>query len=148
MEPQRQTSKLIRYVLLAVVIGLLVYNWYNRQKPIVREGLLEYRMITGNRDGQLQVILLETADRYFILDSVFRELLSPEGEELVTRPDQLHLLEYYDGVEYRAGFSEGSGVVKTAYRTTREVFNQLGFGKTIKYQVDRKVSDGLQQLVE
>jgi hypothetical protein len=148
METARQGSKLIRYAVLAVVIGLLVYNWYDRQKPLIREGVLEYRLITGTKDGQLQVILLETADRYFILDSTFRETLSPEGEELVTRPDQLHLLEYFDGIEYRAGFSEGSGLVKATYRTTREVFNGLVFGRTIKYQVDRKVPDGLQQLVD
>jgi len=148
METPRQGSKLIRFAVLAIVIGLLVYNWYDRQKPLIREGMLEYRIITGTKDGQLQVILLETADRYFILDSTFRETLSPEGEELVTRPDQLHLLEYFDGIEYRAGFSEGSGLVKATYRTTREVFNGLAFGRTIKYQVDRKVSDGLQQLVD
>ncbi|MFO7615917.1 MAG: hypothetical protein R6V75_01555 [Bacteroidales bacterium] len=148
MEAPRQGNKLIRYAVLAVVIGLLVYNWYDRQKPLVREGVLEYRMITGAKDGQTQVILLETADRYFILDSAFREILLPEGEELVTRSDQLHLLEFYDGIEYRAGFSEGSGTVKAAYRATREVFNLLGFGETVKYEVDRKVPDGLKQLVD
>lgn len=105
-------------------------------------------MVTGFKDGQFHVILLETADRYVILDSAYREILTTEDGELVSRPKQIRLLEDYQNIEYRVGFNEESTGLKPGYRATRELFNQLKFMQPMKYEVNKKQRDslvGLQQ---
>lgn len=139
----RTTNPYIRYGLLVVVLGLFLWNYFQEKKPLIHTGVLEYRMVTGTRDGNFQVILLETADRYVILDSAYREVLVSEDGELVSRPKQLRLLETYQNIEYRIGVNEEALGAKPGYRVTRELFNELRFGAPIKYEVNKKQRDSL-----
>lgn len=147
-EKLRTTNPLLRYGLLVMVVGLLIWNYIQGRRPDIKTGILEYRMVTGFKDGQFHVILLETADRYVILDSAYREILTTEDGELVSRPKQIRLLEDYQNIEYRVGFNEESTGLKPGYRATRELFNQLKFMQPMKYEVNKKQRDslvGLQQ---
>jgi hypothetical protein len=139
----RKTNPVIRYGLWIFIIGFFIWNYMQGQKPHIETGTLEYRMVAGTRDGHFQVILLETADRYVILDSAFREALVAEDGELISRPKQLKLLEKYQNIEYRIGTSEESRGFKPGYRVTRELFNQFKFGVPIKYEVNKKQHDTL-----
>lgn len=146
-EPIKKTNPWLRYGILVLVLALFLWNYIDQQKPLVKSGILEYRMVTGTRDSITQVILLETADRYTILDSSFREIITSEDGELVSRPKQLRLLETYSDIEYRAGFSEEGGSLKPSYRLSREMFNQLKFGIPTEYEVNRKTRETLISLV-
>jgi hypothetical protein len=143
----RKTNPYIRYGLLVVIVAIFLWNYYQGRKPLLQTGILEYRMVAGNRDGQFQVIMLETADRYVILDSAFRQVLVTEDGELISRPKQLKLLESYGNIEYRVCFDEQSTGLQPGYRTSRELFNSLTFGKPVKYEVNRKVRDSVMAIV-
>ncbi len=147
METPKKPNPLVRYALVIAVLGIFLWTYFQEKKPRIETGTLEYRMVSGLRQGSFQVILLETPDRYFILDSTYRETLNPTEEELVSRPKQLKLMETYQNIEYRIGFSEESTMTKPAYRVTRELFNSVSFGQPIKYEVNRKQKDGLLKLV-
>jgi hypothetical protein len=147
-EQTRKPNPYLRWGLLIIVLGLFLWNYFQEQKPLLQTGILEYRMVAGTRDGALQVILLETADRYVILDSTYRDVLVAEDGELVSRPKQLQLLEKYQNIEYRVGFSEESSGMKPAYRVTRELFNQFRFGQPVKYEVNKKQRDSLLGIME
>lgn len=142
-EAIKKTNPYIRYGLLIIVLGLFIWNYLQEQKPMVKAGTLEYRLVGGTREGNFQVILIETADRYVILDSLYREVLVEEDGELISRPKQLRLLEKYQNIEYRAGFSEDSGKMKPTYRVTRELFNSFKFGNPVKYEINKKQRDQL-----
>lgn len=142
-EEIRKTNPFLRYGLLIFVLGLFLWNYLQEKKPLIQTGKLEYRMVAGTRDGNFQVILLETADRYVILDSAYREVLVEEDGELVSRPKQLRLLEKYQNIEYRVGFNEESSGLKPGYRVTRELFNSFKFGEPVKYEVNKKQRDSL-----
>jgi hypothetical protein len=139
----RTVNPILRYGILAVVLVLFVYNYVQTKKPLVQTGNLEYRMVTGTKDGHFQVILLETADRYVILDSTYRDELVTEDGELLSRPKQLRLLEKYQNIEYRVGFNEESSGRKPGYRVTRELFNEFTFSGPMKYEVNKKQHDSL-----
>lgn len=139
----RKTNPYVRYGILVLVLGVFLWNYFQGQKPVIQTGKLEYRMVTGTKEGHFQVILLETTDRYVILDSAYREVLVSEDGELVSRPKQLRLLEKYQNIEYRVGFNEESSGLKPAYRVTRELFNELKFGEPMKYEVNKKQRDSL-----
>jgi hypothetical protein len=142
-EEIRRTNPYIRYGMLIIVFGFFLWNYFESKKPLIQTGSLEYRMVGGTKDGHFQVILLENADRYVILDSAFRETLVAEDGELISRPKQLQLLTKYENIEYRAGFNEGSTGNKPAYRVTRELFNGFKFGAPLKYEVSKKQHDSL-----
>jgi len=143
-----KTNPFVRYGFLVIILGFFLWNYFQGQKPLIQSGKLEYRMVTGIKDGHFQVILLETTDRYVILDSAYREILVSEDGELVSRPKQLRLLEKYQNIEYRVGFSEESSGLKPGYRVTRELFNELKFGEPMKYEVNKKQRDSLVGLVK
>lgn len=147
-EEIRKTNPFMRYGLLIFVLGLFIWNYFQNQKPMIETGRLEYRMVAGTRDGNFQVILLETADRYIILDSAYREVLVSEDGELISRTKQLRLLEKYQNIEYRVGFNEESSALKPGYRVTRELFNDLKFGQPVKYEVNKKQHDSLTGLMK
>ena len=144
----RKTNPYVRYGILVIVLGLFLWNYLQIQKPLIQTGKLEYRMVTGTKEGHFQVILLETSDRYVILDSAYREVLVSEDGELVSRAKQLRLLEKYQNIEYRIGFNEESTGLKPGYRVTRELFNELKFGEVMKYEVNKKQRDSLVGLVK
>jgi len=148
MEPNRKPNPIVRYALIIAVLGIFLYTYLQERKPRVETGTLEYRMVTGLKQGIFQVILIETSDRYFILDSTFRETLTPSEGELITRPKQLKLMESYQNLEYRIGFKEESSQTSPAYRVTRELFNSVNFGDPIRYEVNKKQKDALIQLAK
>lgn len=138
----------LRYSLLVFVLAFFIWNYFQGQKPLIKTGTLEYRMVTGTKDGHFQVILLETSDRFVILDSAYRDILISEDGELVSRPKQLRLLEKYQNIEYRVGFNEQSSGLKPGYRITRELFNELKFGEPMKYEVNKKQRDSLVEIIK
>ena len=140
----RITNPFLRYgTILVVVIGVFAWTYFQEKKQTKHSGTIEYRMVTGQKNGQFQVILLETADRYVILDSTFREALVTEDGELISRPKQLLLLEKYQNIDYRVGFNEEPSGLKTCYRVTRELFNSLRFGTKMPFEVNKKQPDTL-----
>jgi len=142
-DPIRKTNPIVRYGVFAIVLGVFAWNYFQSQKPLIHTGTLEYRMVTGTKEGHFQVILLETSDRFVILDSTFKNTLIEEDGELLSRPKQLRLLEKYQDIEYRVGFNEEQSGMKPGYRVTRELFNAFAFGQPMKYEVNKKKKDSL-----
>jgi len=142
-EEIRKQNPYFRYGLLIIVLGTFLWSYLQNQKPAIQTGTLEYRMVAGTKDGHFQIILLETSDRYVILDSAYREVLVSEDGELISRPKQLKLLEKYQNIEYRVGFNEESSGLKPGYRVTRELFNGFKFGELMKYEVNKKQRDSM-----
>ncbi|MDD4646030.1 MAG: hypothetical protein PHY99_08585 [Bacteroidales bacterium] len=140
-EPVKRTNPAVRYGILIVVIGVFLWSYIQEKKPQVKTGEMEYRMVTGTKAGNFQVILIETSDRYVILDADYREILVAEDGELISRAKQLRLLEQYKDIEYRVGANEKTPGLKPGYRVTREIFNQLRFGEPVKYEVSKKQPD-------
>jgi hypothetical protein len=141
--PIKSSNSILRYGIIIVVLGIFLWSYLQDRKPLVKNGNLEYRMVAGSKDGHFQVILLETADRYVVLDSAYREVLVSEDGELVSRPKQIRLLEKYQNIEYRVGFDEEFLGLKPGYRVTREIFNELRFGEPMKYEVNKKQPDSI-----
>jgi hypothetical protein len=144
--PARKTNKAMRYAILVAALIFLAWTFFQERKPLIKEGQLEYRMLAGSVSGQFRVIMLETPDRYIILDSAFRQVLKPAEAEMITRPIQLQLLEKYNDLEYRAGFSEPSWGLKPTYRVTRETFNAVSFARINQYKVNKKQRDQIVML--
>jgi len=147
MVAQRTSNKSTRIFIWILALAFLAWTFYQNRKPHTEAGRLEYRMVTGEKDGSFQVIMLETADRFTVLDSLYRDIFTDNGEEVVTRPEQLQLLEHYKNIQYRAGVNVTEKNRKVMYRTSRELFNQLKFNEPLQVEVNRKVTDSLNRII-
>lgn len=136
-------NKGIRYLIMVVALGFLAWSLYQEKKPEEIIATMEYRMVTGQRDGHFQIIMMETADRFFVLDSVFRETFEGNDAEIVSRQEFVRLLGNYKDVQFRAGFSAEPEYHIKQLRTSREHFNQLSFESRVSALVSRKVPDSL-----
>jgi hypothetical protein len=144
METPRKQNPLVRYAVLIAVIAIFAWSYL---QPRIETGNLEYRMVTGYRNGTLQLIMMEVSDSYIIPDTTYRKDFDGSQEELVSRPLQLKMMENFENIEYRVGFSVGSkNLTKPSYRVTREIFNAVKFDKSQKYEIDKKLKDVIVRL--
>ncbi|MCD6346029.1 MAG: hypothetical protein J7L96_01280, partial [Bacteroidales bacterium] len=95
MATQRRQSAPTRILMLIVAVVIIGWTFWQDRKSNTQLGELEYKMVTGVKNGSFQVIMLETADRFFVLDSTFRSIFDNNDAEEVSRPEQLQLLSAY-----------------------------------------------------
>jgi len=143
MKPASPQNKALRFIILIIAVLFVIWSVYQEKKPQKTAGELEFRLITGIQNGTFQIIMLETADRFFVLDSAFKQSFDNNDAEIVSRPEQLQLLSSYQDLQYRAGFTLGEDNLKKELRLSREIFNQLPFNKTISLEIHSKIQDSL-----
>jgi len=149
METPRKQSPLVRVAILAAVLAVFAWSYFQEKKPKIETGNLEYRMVTGYKNGTLQLIMMEVEESYIIPDTAYRKDFDGSKEELVSRPLQLKMMETFENIEYRVGFNEETGAkAKPSYRVTREMFNAVKFGKLQKYEINKKQKDAIVRLVD
>lgn len=142
MSDPKQSNKTIRSFILVIGIVLIAWSLYQEKKPQKVSANLEFRMVTGEQNGNFQVIMMETNDRFFVLDSAFRETFEMNDAEVITRPEQVKLMAQYKELQYRAGLSIDSQTKKQV-RVSRDMFNQLSFGQSFMAEISKKVPDSL-----
>ena len=135
-----------RIFLLIFAVGIVIWSVYQERKPADHQASLEFRMITGYENGVFQLIMVETPDRIFVLDSTFRDQFQNNTAETVTGPEQLALMEKYDQLQFRAGYHILGSDQKKEVRMTRELFNALRFEAPQEILIAPKVKDSLIQI--
>lgn len=143
MNQAKQSNKSIRYFILIFGVGIILWSLYQERKPQKTTASLEYRMVTGLKNGNFQVIMMETTDRFYVLDSAFRETFETNDAEIVDRPEQMKLMSQYDQVQFRAGLSLTNTAQKKQVRLNRELFNRLLFDTPFEAEISKKVPDSL-----
>ena len=143
MSLTRQSNKSVRMLIMIIALIIIAWSVYQEKKPVKSAANLEFRMVTGQKDGNFQVIMFETPDRYFVLDSAFRQTFEQNDAEIVSRQEQVKLLSAYQDLQYRAGLSIGKKNTKAQVRMSRDLFNALRFSTQFSAKIDSKVQDSL-----
>jgi len=143
MSLRRQSNKTLRILTLVVVTVIILWSVYQEKKPKESVAELEFRMVTGEQDGNFQVIMFETSDRFFVLDSAFRQVFEVNDAEVVSRPEHVQLLAKYSNLQYRAGLSIGEDQLKKEVRLSRELFNLIHFNQTYSAETHSQIRDSL-----
>lgn len=143
MRDTKQSNKTIRIFILVFGVGLILWSLYQERKPQKELCSLEYRMVTGLKDGNFQVILMETADRFFVLDSAFRETFEVNDAEIISRQEQVKLMAAYQDLQFRASLANDQSGLTRQVRLTREEFNRLSFSQLFEAEISKQVPDSL-----
>jgi len=143
MSLTRQSNKTFRILTLVVVTVIIIWSVYQEKKPEKSVAELEFRMVTGELNDNFQVIMFETSDRFFVLDSAFRQVFELNDAEVVSRQENVKLLAKYSNLQYRAGLSIGEDQLKKEVRLSRELFNLVHFNQTYSAETHSQVTDSL-----
>ena len=142
---QRKSGRFFALVLAAIIVGWTIYQEY---KPHHEIGKLEYRMVTGDLNNSFEVIMLETSKQYTVLDTEVKDIFENNDAEIISRPEQLRLLQKYKNIQYRVNINQHVKGENAQFRLSREKFNQIKFESEIKFEIDRKVKDSIISIVE
>ncbi|MBT3242286.1 MAG: hypothetical protein HN352_03985 [Bacteroidetes bacterium] len=146
MAAKSKQNTSIRFIILTLAVIFVIWSVYQERIAKTQLGVVEFKMVTGEKNGSFQVIMLETSDRFFVLDSAFRKTFETNDAEVVSRPEQLQLLSAYSDLQYRVGFHQIANGQRTQFRINRDHFNLLEFNKEIEFTIHRKITDSLNQL--
>ena len=83
-----------------------------------------------------------------MIDSDFKDVFMYNDAEVVSRPEQLNLLQTYKDLQYRVSMHTYPRDEKAEFRLSRDNFNRMRFKTNIKFEIDRKVRDSITTLVE
>ena len=137
-----------RFIIILLVGALVAWSIYQELRADLEVGQLEYRMVTGNLDNSFEVIMLETEKQYTIIDSDFKEIFENNDAEVISRKEQISLLQKYNYLQYRVNIHLHVKNEKAQYRVNRETFNQMKFKSNIKFEIDRKVKDSIKAIID
>ena len=143
-----QQNRPLRYLVLIIAAGILIWSFYQELRPHNEVGQMEYRMVTGVKDNALEIIMVETEKQFTVIDSDFKEIFEYNDAEVVSRPEQLNLLQTYKDLQYRVSMHQYPRNEKAEFRLSRDNFNKMRFNTNIKYEIDRKVRDSITSIVE
>lgn len=144
IKSQRNTG---RYFILLLAAGVVIWSVYQEFKPHQEVGQMEYRLLTGINDNTFEVIMLETSKQFTVFDTSLKEIFEYNDAEVISRPEQLQLLQTYNDLQYRVSLHNIVSEEKAEYRLSRENFNNLRFNSNIRFEIDRKVKDSITSIV-
>ena len=145
LSKQRGSGRVFALALAAIIIGWTIYQEYKSHQEV---GQIEYRIVSGYLNNSFEVIMLETAKQYTVIDTEFKDIFQNNDAEIITRPEQLKLLQKYKEVQYRVNINQHVKGENAQYRLSREKFNQIKFNTDIKFELDRKVKDSIISIIE
>lgn len=148
MSLTRQSNKSVRILILIVGAVIVIWSVYQDKRPVKEAAEMEFRMVSGEKNGKFQVIMFETSDRFFVLDSTFRQTFEQNDAEVVSRPEHIKLLASYKNLQYRAGLSVGKEHLKKEVRLSRELFNVIRFNSLFSSEIHPKIQDSLLSISE
>ena len=137
-----------RLFVLALLLVSVTSPGYATQKKDVQAGRIQYKMVTGLENGLFQVILLNTRDK---LSSIHKYCeLDGAGQSVnLEVDDRLHqrIARGFSDVEYRICIRLSAPEETILYRVSREDFNQLQCGETVRYQFDSSLPDVIEKVL-
>jgi hypothetical protein len=146
--PVSSQRRSLRYLVLIIAAVIVAYSVYNESRGQVEVGKMEYKLVCGTLEESFKVIMLETEPQFMVHDSDFTSFFEPNDAEVVSRAEQLKMLQKYDKLEYRVNICLCAKDEQAQYRLSRELFNQIIFETNIKFKTDRKVRDSIITIIE
>jgi len=128
-------------VLVAVLSLGLVSSACDRVEII--NGVVDHRLISGTRSETFMGILMSYVDDdgtvvNIVKDAALQHCIPADSEVVVAKEMETQLLMSYTEVFYQVSVRE-SPQHTVGYRTTREIFNRMRLGSTVRFEA-REVS--------
>jgi len=131
-------------VLVAVSIGAATY--YYVFSPVIAEGVVDHKGVTGEKDGTTYSILLNTPEGIIVEDEDYAQFFSKKDTNaFINKTLEDEMKTEYSEINYLVSIRVTSGDPinnleeneTLAYFVSREDFNALKMGDKVRYEVER-----------
>ena len=151
----KRLLSIVAVLLVAVVIGAATY--YYVFSPVVVEGIVDHKGVTGVKDGTLYTILLNADWGIRVEDEDYEKFFSDEDRNaFIDKSLEDTMKTEYSEINYLVSIrvssedpvnnlEEGETL---AYFVSRDDFNMLRIGDEVKYEVERFQTATIKRLLE
>jgi len=141
---KRSLFSVVAVFLVAVGIAVAGYYWFFT--PVIVEGVVDHKAVTGTKDTTIYSVLLNTDSGIVIKDKDYEGWFSDEEmNAFVNNSLEDEMRAEYSEIYYLVSMrvtsedpinnlEEGETL---AYFVSRDAFNKLGIGDNVRFEVDR-----------
>jgi len=140
----RRSFIIVVVVLVAVSIGAATY--YYVFSPVIAEGVVDHKAVTGEKDGTSYSILLNTPEGIIIKDENYEQFFSEKDRNaIINKTLEDKMKTEYSEINYLVSIRVTSKDPinnleeneTLAYFVSRDDFNALKAGDKVTYEVER-----------
>lgn len=140
----RRSFIIVVVVLVAVSIGAATY--YYVSSPVIAEGVVDHKAVTGEKDGTTYSILLNTPEGIIVKDEGYEHFFSEiDRNAFINETLDYRMKTEYSEINYlvsirvtsREPINNLEENQTLAYFVSREVFNALKMDDKVTYEVER-----------
>ena len=137
-------------VLASVLVLILTLTTMGCSQSNTVEGVVDHKVLSGVKDSTQYMIVFNAPDDdgtpvNDVRDDTFQGLFPLHGELVVTEDLENQMGAVYSDFVYQVSV-EKSPDYTFGYPTTREIFNRMSLGATVKFQVSD--SSGIPRIVK
>ena len=143
-KPSKTLLIIVTVVLVAVSVGVATY--YYVFSPVIVEGVVDHKSVTGTKDSTLYSILLNTPEGIIVKDKDYEKFFSEnDTDAFISKSLEDKIKIEYSKISYLVSIrvstkdtinnlEEGDTL---AYFVSKDDFNNLSIGDKVTYEVER-----------
>ena len=141
---KRSFFAIAAFLLVVVVVSVAVYYWFF--SPVIVEGVVDHKAVTGTKDGTIYSILLNTDSGIVVKDEDYEDWFSEvDKNAFVDSSLEGRMRTGYSEVYYLVSIRVSTGDPVNsleegetlAYFVSRDGFNRVKIGDGVRFEVDR-----------
>ena len=149
-------KRMLVIVVVIVVASVGAVTYYYVFSPVIVEGIVDHKGITGEKDGTTYSILLNTPERITFKDEDYGQFFSEKDRDAVINETlDYNMKTEYSEINYlvsirvtsRDPINNLQENQTLAYFVSREDFNALKIGDKVTYKVERFQTATIKQLL-
>ncbi len=131
-----------------VLVALVAMIVLSTHAPRTQAGLVEYKYITGVSDGNVHVLMLNVDGKVVASAAESENDMGFSGKGLVVDGImENEIMERYNDLEYRASIRSPKTDRSKIFTVSRDIFNTLEIGSTVKFEIDMPRGDKIRKLI-
>lgn len=132
-------------LVLVTFVAMLVIN---RNAPRTEAGLVEYKYVAALNEGKLQVLMLNIDGKVIAMSERPEYGMGLSGKDLVIdQTMENEIIKQYSDLEYMASIRLFKTNQSEIFILSRDIFNSLAIGRTLKFEIDMPRGDRIRKLI-
>jgi len=133
---------------LLVLVAFVAMLVINRNAPRTEAGLVEYKYVAALNEGKLQVLMLNIDGKVIAMAERPEYGMGLSGKDFVIDETmENEIIEQYSDLEYRASIRLFKTNQSEIFILSRDIFNSLATGRTLKFEIDMPRGDRIRKLI-
>ena len=144
------TEKFLRWLIprgIVVGLGLIATLIIMGYAPRVQTGIVEYKLVTGTSDQELNVLWLDTDGRAITIAEDLRDRIEYDDDLLVSQAFENRIRQKFTDIQYRASVRLCGTDRVHNFNVSREVFNVIKTNSVINFETEKLHRNKIRRII-